>query len=187
MQFSELSEEARVTASGVVRDKYSDESMDATYEQAADDVTGYARDLGLTLTNFQPGEFCMNFDIPSRPYGDAAEGEGIEFPIDNYVKELFNDQLIPLSVAELIGSCRKFALLSNAPDSSECEKDNARLTVIRELAKVYHDFVASDKEFMETNAWGQMFADANGMMFDADGNDATKLLTRHIIENVITY
>jgi hypothetical protein len=65
--------------------------------------------------------------------------------------------------------------------------DNARLAVIRELAKVYYDFISSDEEYMETRAWAEQYADLNGMVFDADGNDATKLLSRHIIENVIKY
>jgi hypothetical protein len=184
MQFGELDDKGREVAYGVVLDKYSDESMYTTYEQAAEDITGYARDLGLTLTDFQPGEFCMNFDIPDRPYGDASEGE---FPIDNYVKELLTGELIPLSVDALINACRWLARCSNDVSKSECETDNARLAVIRELARVYHDFVASDREFMETQDWAEMFADANGMVFDSKGKDATHLLSEHIIYNVITY
>ena len=187
MQFSELSEEARETASEVVRDMYQEESMETTYEHAADDVKGYARDLGLKLVKLKPGKYCMNFDIEDRPYGDASEGDDCEFPIETYVKELLTGELIPLSVDGLINACRWLARCSNDANKSECETDNARLAVIRELARVYHDFVKSDEEFMETQDWAQMFADANGMVFDRKGNDATHLLSEHIIDNVITY
>jgi hypothetical protein len=65
--------------------------------------------------------------------------------------------------------------------------DNARLAVIRELAKVYYDCVAMDEEYMRTDMSINLFADANGMVFDGKGNDATHLLSEHIICNVIKY
>lgn len=187
MQFGELSEEAKKKARVVVKELYAVDAIEAAYIVARDDVRGYANDLGLTGIDLTPGRYCMNFDIDDRPYGDAAEGVDIEFPIDNYIRELFNDNLIPLSMAEFIGSCRKFALLSNDPHSSECEKDNARLGVIRELSRLYYKCLGEEIGQTETDDWACTLADVNGMVFDREGRDATHLLSEHIIDNVVKY
>jgi hypothetical protein len=188
MSFGELTtEHARGRAHEVVKDLYGDESMDASYAQAAEDVAGYAKDLGLTGLKLKPGKFCMNFNIDDRPYGDASEGDDIEFPIEDFISDLLSKELIPVSMDGLLNACRWLARCSNDANSSECETDNARLAVIRELSKVYYDFISSDEEYMETRTWAEQYADLNGMVFDANGNDASDLLSRHIIENVIKY
>ena len=182
MKFTELEGKARETARKVVRDLYSDEYKESIFKYAAEDVEGYARDLGLTGLKLDSSKICMNFDIDDRPYGDASEGDDIEFDINSHVRGLLRyGNLIPVSINGLVEACKEFAKQSNNRDSYECEKDNARLAVIRELAKVYYDCVAMDEEYMSTDMSINLFADANGMVFDENGKDATRLLERHIL------
>jgi hypothetical protein len=58
--------------------------------------------------------------------------------------------------------------------------DNARLRVIRELARVYYKNLDFEEDYMHSDEWARNESHHKDTVFDDEGNDITYLLEKYL-------
>jgi hypothetical protein len=178
--FDSLSEESKLKARECLQEKYGEMHMDTMYDYARENLCDIAEGLGLHGFECSPGLRSMNFDIDDRPYGDASEGDDLEIDVEEMARKYFMSQVVPDDLENLIEACRVLAKFSNDINSYEGAMDNARLVIIRELARVYYKNIEMEEDYLHSEDWAKSEAYNHAVVFDIDGNDITYLLEKYL-------
>ncbi len=176
--FDHLTDKAKVKAKESLQESYGEMHMEVMYDYARENLCNITEGLGLTGFECNPGLRSMDFDIDDRPYGDASEGDDLEIDVDSMVRDYF--KIIPTDLEDLIEACKVLAKFSNDINSYEGAMDNARLVIIRELARIYYKNIEAEEDYLYSEDWARSESYNRAIVFDDEGNDITYLLEKYL-------